>query len=428
MFRLCRTPWTLLAVLGDRGGLPLVGLRGAALGGRLPTRLHVGVVDRGLPGRGRATSNTDWSHWVASGKIPSGDSPDVGGPDALDHIDDDIAALVSSGQNTYRFSIEWGRVYPTQADFDSDTPDPQGLAAYDTLLQKLAAAHITPVVTLVHFSLPAWLSDGTPATTANPQGWERPATIDAFTTWCTRAATRWGRAGRLVGHHQRAAALRARRLRPGELSARRPPERDPRHRRRHRPRLAPTRAATTPSMRPIRSTRTATGRRRRSRSPSTSGRSTRYDPTDPDDTAAAQRVDYIWNQWFLNAIVKGNWDDDFDAAYTSPGDVQGRSHARRARRLHRRQLLLRHPHQRLARGREDPRPHRRHRARARHGRRSSHHRLRVGHLPRGARHRPRRDGAVWPAHDGDRERPGRRARTPTARASSSSTSTSSDGP
>src|ERR1700722_9818403 len=137
-------------------------------------------------------SHTDWSHWVASGKIPSGDSPDVGGPDALDHIDDDVAALLSSGQNTYRFSIEWGRIYPTQAAFDADMPDPRGIAAYDTLLEKLAAAHITPVVTLVHFTLPDWLSDGTPATTADPQGWERPQTIDAFADWCTRAASRWG--------------------------------------------------------------------------------------------------------------------------------------------------------------------------------------------------------------------------------------------
>ena len=48
-----------------------------------------------------------------------------------------------------------------------------------------------------------------------------------------------------------------------------------------------------------------------------------YDPTDPDDAPAAARVDYIWNQWFLNAIVRGDWDDDLDGSYTSPGDVQG---------------------------------------------------------------------------------------------------------
>jgi beta-glucosidase/6-phospho-beta-glucosidase/beta-galactosidase len=48
-----------------------------------------------------------------------------------------------------------------------------------------------------------------------------------------------------------------------------------------------------------------------------------YDDTSSDDVAAAKRVDYLWNQWFLNAIVRGDWDDDFDDAYTGPNDKQG---------------------------------------------------------------------------------------------------------
>ncbi len=48
-----------------------------------------------------------------------------------------------------------------------------------------------------------------------------------------------------------------------------------------------------------------------------------YDPTNPDDVTAAARVDYIWNQWFLNAIVLGNWDDNLDQSYTEAGDAKG---------------------------------------------------------------------------------------------------------
>ena len=44
----------------------------------------------------------------------------------------------------------------------------------------------------MHFSLPDWLSDGTPATTVEPAGLGAPGDARAFTTWCTRAATRWG--------------------------------------------------------------------------------------------------------------------------------------------------------------------------------------------------------------------------------------------
>lgn len=321
MFRLCRTPWTLLAVLGIAGACHSSASAGPPSEVDFPPGFKWGSSTAGFQVEA-GDVNTDWSHWVASGKIPSGDSPDVGGPDALDHIDDDIAALVSSGQNTYRFSIEWGRVYPTQADFDSDTPDPQGLAAYDMLLQKLAAAHITPVVTLVHFSLPAWLSDGTPATTADPQGWERPATIDAFTTWCTRAATRWGPlvdwwvtineplpyvlGGFVQGSFPPGDLLNvSRAIAVVQTEARA-------HARCYDAIHA---ADTVDADGDGQAAQVSVAKHQRTFHP--------LDPTDPDDTAAAQRVDYIWNQWFLNAIVKGNWDADFDAAYTSPGDVQG---------------------------------------------------------------------------------------------------------
>ncbi|HEY1694794.1 MAG TPA: family 1 glycosylhydrolase [Polyangiaceae bacterium] len=266
--------------------------------------------------------HTDWSHWVASGKIPSGDSPDVGGPDALAHLDDDVAALVSSGQNTYRFSIEWGRVFPTQAAFASGTPDPQGVAPYDALLQKLTAAHVKPVVTLVHFSLPDWLSDGTPATTADPQGWERPETIDDFTTWCTFAASRWGSmvdwwvtineplpyvlGGFVQGTFPPGDVLNvSRALAVAQTEAR----------------------AHAKCFDAIHATDTAdadgdgtaawvsVAKHQRTFHP--------LDPTDTDDVSATAHVDYLWNQWFLNAIVKGNWDADYDGAYTSAGDVQG---------------------------------------------------------------------------------------------------------
>ena len=96
----------------------------------------------------------------------------MAGPDALAHVDEDIALLVASGQNAYRFSIEWARLYPTRAAFDADTPDPAAVAAYDALLTKLVAAKITPLVTLHHFSSPSWLSD--PTMGSAPQAWERP--------------------------------------------------------------------------------------------------------------------------------------------------------------------------------------------------------------------------------------------------------------
>jgi beta-glucosidase len=46
-----------------------------------------------------------------------------------------------------------------------------------------------------------------------------------------------------------------------------------------------------------------------------------YEDGDPEDIAAAARVEYVFNTWILEAIVKGNWDDDFDGALTGPKDV-----------------------------------------------------------------------------------------------------------
>ncbi len=108
-------------------------------------------------------ANTDWYAWAqTAGKIKNGDTPDPNGPDALNHVDDDVAALVQMHQNAYRFSIEWARIYPTLDDFNSDTPDQTALDAYSNVLAKLKAANITPMVTLQHFAFPNWLSSRRP--------------------------------------------------------------------------------------------------------------------------------------------------------------------------------------------------------------------------------------------------------------------------
>ncbi|MGH7297237.1 MAG: glycoside hydrolase family 1 protein [Polyangiaceae bacterium] len=267
-------------------------------------------------------AHTDWSHWVAAGKISSGDSPDVGGPDALAHIDDDVAALVSSGQNTYRFSVEWGRVFPTEAALLAGTPDAAGVAPYDTLIQKLAAAHVTPLVTLAHFSMPDWLSDGTPATTGSPQGWERPQALDDFAAWCTFAAARWGSSvdwwvtineplpyvlgGFVQGSFPPGDVLNIdRALSVARIEAYA-------HARCYDAIHA---ADTVDADGDGKAAQVSVAKHQRTFHP--------LDATDPDDAAAAEHVRYLWNEAFLNAIVHGDWDADFDGAYTSPGDVQG---------------------------------------------------------------------------------------------------------
>ena len=270
----------------------------------------------------KADSNTDWSDWVklSPSKIKNGDTPDNGGPDALNHFDDDIALMTQMGQNAYRFSIEWGRLYPTADSFTNDTPDGAALAAYDAEIQKLQNARITPLVTLFHWALPNWLSDVSHPN--DPQGWERPETSTDFATFCSRMAKHFGdkvdwwvtlneplvyvTTGYVQGGSPPGVVLDATRA----FNVART--------------LARAHAAcfdaihqadTTDADGDGKAAWVSVAKHQRTFHPE--------DPTDQDDVAATAHVRYLWNQWFLNATIRGDWDDDIDGNYDGPNDKKG---------------------------------------------------------------------------------------------------------
>jgi len=264
--------------------------------------------------------HTDWGHWVAlsPSKIKNADTPDVGGPDALDHIDGDIALMQQMGVNAYRLSIEWGRLFPTVDASNSGTPDPVALAIYDAEMQKLQSAHITPMVTLQHFALPDWLSDVNAPN--DPQGWERPETGDAFAKFCTFAGTHFGAqvdwwvtineplVSVVTGYVQGGSppgvilgATRAFAAAHAMIKA---------HARCYDALHA---ADTVDADGDGKAVWVSVAKHQRTFHP--------IDPSDSDDVAATARVHYIWNQWFLNAVIRGDYDDDLDGNYTGPNDT-----------------------------------------------------------------------------------------------------------
>ena len=268
-------------------------------------------VEKGLP-------NTDWADWVKTpGKIKGGDNPDLGGADALAHIDEDVALLLAAGQNAYRFSIEWSRIYPTRAAFDADQPDLAAVAAYDKLFTALRNAKITPMVTLQHFALPDYLADVTRP--AEPQGWERPESIEMFGTWCKRMGTRWGGsvdwwatinepivspiAGYIQGAFPPGLLLEVQRaLLVGKNEARA-----------HGKCFDALKASDTVDIDGDgKTSMVGIVQHQRAVEPE--------DPSYPDDVAAAERVRYVNNLWIFNAVVKGEWDDDFDGKLDGPND------------------------------------------------------------------------------------------------------------
>jgi beta-glucosidase len=62
--------------------------------------------------------------------------------------------MTAIGANAYRFSIEWSRLEPEQGAWNE-----AAWARYQDLLRQLREAGITPMVTLLHFTLPHWMAD-----------------------------------------------------------------------------------------------------------------------------------------------------------------------------------------------------------------------------------------------------------------------------
>lgn len=90
--------------------------------------------------------------------------------DAMDHYNrfkEDIQLLADAGCNVYRFSIEWARIEPEKGRFDKDE-----IEHYRRVLEYCHQNHVTPIVTLHHFSSPFWL--------IKEGGWESGTTIEYF--------------------------------------------------------------------------------------------------------------------------------------------------------------------------------------------------------------------------------------------------------
>lgn len=60
----------------------------------------------------------------------------------------------SLGLTSYRFSIEWSKIEPAPGVFDGEA-----IAHYHEVLDALRAAGIAPMITLFHFTIPAWFEE-----------------------------------------------------------------------------------------------------------------------------------------------------------------------------------------------------------------------------------------------------------------------------
>ena len=125
-------------------------------------------------------NNTHSDYWVME-HLKHSDFVEPSG-DAVDHYnryEEDIKLLADVGCNAYRFSIEWARIEPQEGKFCK-----KEIEHYRKVLLYCKDNGITPVVTLQHFSSPAWL--------ITKGGWGKPYVAEAFARYARKITQELG--------------------------------------------------------------------------------------------------------------------------------------------------------------------------------------------------------------------------------------------
>lgn len=120
-----------------------------------------------------------WDVFTNQHNISHGDT----GNQAIDQYHrykEDIALLKKMGVHSYRFSLNWTRIFPN----GTGTINPAGIAHYNNLINELLANGINPVITLHHWDYPQAL--------AEQGGWANPRSVDWFVQYANTAFEAFG--------------------------------------------------------------------------------------------------------------------------------------------------------------------------------------------------------------------------------------------
>ncbi|MEY2568128.1 MAG: beta-glucosidase [Actinomycetota bacterium] len=144
----------------------------------LPEGFRFGVatagfqIEGGYNGPGQPANN--WAGWESAGRVERSGI-------ALDFWNDwehQLDRAVRAGCDAFRLSVEWARCEPVDGQFDDDA-----FARYAAILAGCAQRGLTPLVTLHHFTHPAWLGE---------EFWLQPDAPERFAAWVGTAVDRLG--------------------------------------------------------------------------------------------------------------------------------------------------------------------------------------------------------------------------------------------
>jgi len=261
--------------------------------------------------------DNDWHQWETLCPGCSGDHADDG-PDFWNQYAVDLANAKSLHNNAIRLGIDWSRVFPTEASFP-DAPDAAAVARYHAILAEARAQGLEPMVTLFHFVTPTWIHDLTDPT---KRGWEDPATIAKFARFAQWAAAEFGAevdwwitinepivlvmAGWLSGDWPPGKTFQVQTMLDvvGNLAFAHAAAYDALH--------AHDAADADGDGTAAKVSIASHNRVFQAK-----------DPGSDDDVRAADLLRYLNNRWFVNAVVYGDLDRNFDLDADDPGDAKG---------------------------------------------------------------------------------------------------------
>ena len=118
----------------------------------------------------------DWWEYERSGRLPhkSGDACQH-----YERFEQDFDLARAWGHNAHRFSLEWSRIEPSAGNWNMDA-----LAHYREVIRALRERGLEPVVTLHHFTNPAWFS--------RSGGWLRSDSAKLFVRYAEQVVTNLG--------------------------------------------------------------------------------------------------------------------------------------------------------------------------------------------------------------------------------------------
>lgn len=141
----------------------------------------------GYNGTGQPQNN--WSIWEQQGKVmPTGTATEF-----WNRYEQDFQTCQRLGLNSFRLGLEWTRIQPSTGVEPAPAPafDIAALDAYSAIIAACRHHGLEPIVTLHHFTHPAWLGQ---------DAWLSKETIDCFVEYVRVAVTHINR--RLTDYYQ----------------------------------------------------------------------------------------------------------------------------------------------------------------------------------------------------------------------------------